>query len=198
MPQKKDNHSGKKRFYSALQTILAGILGIVIGLTIYRMNSSGLMRESMPMPFGYGAAVVMSGSMEPALKVDDLTIVKKTNDLDVGDVVVYEADGFLIVHRIMEISGETVVTKGDANNAKDPPVHVSQIKGVVVRRLPRIGRIFSAVRTPAGTVIVLAVLVLLFVASRRKTRKQGEAELDNIRKEITKLKEEGERESEGQ
>lgn len=44
--------------------------------------------NQVPMPFGMGVAVVLSGSMESELITNDVIIVRETNDYAVGDVVV--------------------------------------------------------------------------------------------------------------
>ena len=73
------------------------------------------------MLFGYGNAIIVSGSMEPAISVDDMIVFRKQREYSVGDIVLYN-DGFVnVTHRIVEINGDQVITKGDANNAADKP-----------------------------------------------------------------------------
>ncbi|WP_458456005.1 signal peptidase I [Methanobrevibacter sp.] len=93
--------------------------------------------------------VVVSGSMEPAFYRGDIVLVEKANffginefnpnDVQVGDVVVYDAKWFdqPVIHRIInitEINGTTMyVIKGDNNDAADPYYVTSgQIKERVV------------------------------------------------------------------
>ncbi|MBE6508419.1 MAG: signal peptidase I [Methanobrevibacter sp.] len=93
--------------------------------------------------------VVVSGSMEPAFYRGDIVLVEKAsflginefnpNDVQVGDVVVYDAKWFdqPVIHRIInitEINGTTMyLIKGDNNNAPDPYYVTSdQIKERVV------------------------------------------------------------------
>ena len=66
----------KKSIKSIGRFFLLFIISLMIGLRMYYWNSSSLVGNSMPMPFGYGASVVLSGSMEPALSVNDVVIVK--------------------------------------------------------------------------------------------------------------------------
>lgn len=99
----------------------------------------------------YGAYVIVSGSMEPIIKVHDAVITKrvKADDVKIGDVVTYRSledayYGILITHRVVNIeerNGEKVyITKGDHNETIDrSPISFSQIQGKVVMRVPKIG-----------------------------------------------------------
>ena len=82
------------------------------------------MRDPLPMPFGIGAANVLSDSMEPAFSRGTLLIVKKEENLKEGDIVVYQSGKNLIVHRIVRLDENQVVTQGDANNVPDEPLIV--------------------------------------------------------------------------
>ena len=99
----------------------------------------------------YGAYVIVSGSMEPLIKVRDAVVVKRTTEENIkeGDVITYRAldeayYGILITHRVVNIEtidGERVyITKGDHNDTIDrSPVKFDQIQGKVVMRIPKIG-----------------------------------------------------------
>ena len=56
------------------------------------INAKNLVGNNLPMPFGYGAAVVLSGSMEPAFSKGDLIIVKETDEYGLNDIVVFESE----------------------------------------------------------------------------------------------------------
>jgi len=85
--------------------------------------------------FCFRIGIVRSGSMEPALMTDDLVIVRRFGGLETGDIVVYESQGQKIVHRIVSMDGNKIVTKGDANNTADDPIDIRQVRGAVVGRL---------------------------------------------------------------
>ena len=93
--------------------------------------------------------VVVSGSMEPAFYRGDIVFVQKAdflgihefdvNDIQKGDVVVYDAKWFNqpVIHRVINVAqvNGTVVyeIKGDNNNASDPYfVTQNQIQSKVV------------------------------------------------------------------
>jgi len=83
--------------------------------------------------FGFG--MVISGSMEPAIKKNDLILIRKAGEYAPGDIVVYETDDRSVVHRIIGIDGDKIITMGDANNVADAPVGIEDVKGVVIGRL---------------------------------------------------------------
>ena len=79
---KKTPKHQKKRFSkkTVFRYIVFSFIGIVLGLFVYTQNAKGLLKDKMPMPFGYGMSVVLSGSMESRLSVDDLVIIKATDN----------------------------------------------------------------------------------------------------------------------
>ena len=172
--------------------ILLVICGLLLGINIYLVNANNLLGNKMPMPFGYGAAVVLSGSMEPTFSKDDLIFVKKTDSIDTGDIVVYQSNNSLVVHRVVSMDGDMVVTKGDANNIEDSSFDKSAIKGVVIGCIPGLGIIVNAIKTPAGTVVVLLCAFLLIELSFRKQKESDDKRIEDIKAEIRMLKEEKE------
>lgn len=83
--------------------VLPLILLFIAGVTLYSVISSAVNSNQMAMPFGYGLGYPMSGSMEPTLDVEDLIVVHKTDDYEVGDIVVFSSGSSLVVHRIIDI-----------------------------------------------------------------------------------------------
>jgi signal peptidase len=102
---------------------------------------------------GYHLSVVCSGSMNPLLLVDDLVIIRESEDIKVGDVVVYEKDGDEIIHRVIKADGDTLTTKGDANTVEDDPIEISAVKGKLVTIFPYIGGAIRTVRAPIDAVL---------------------------------------------
>lgn len=182
---KKPNKTWKK----ILRYILLIVCGAVFGINIYLANANSLVGNQMPMPFGCGAAVVLSGSMEPTYSVDDLIIVREAESYEVGDIIVYQSGGALIVHRIVLIEGEMITTKGDANNTSDQPIEASAVKGKVAICIPKIGILVDFLKSPIGTIMVLAAAIALMEIPRRREKKQDEEERQKIMDEIRRLKE---------
>lgn len=168
--------------------IIYSFIGIVLGLFVYAQNARGVLRDKIPMPFGYGTAVVLSGSMEDRLSVNDLVIIKAADDYNINDIVLYQDGNSLVIHRIIDIDGDTVTTKGDANNAADEPINKNQIKGVLVYDIAGIGAVVNILKQPVSVFIILAAALLLTEFSYRKEKNKDTEELEKIKAEINKLK----------
>lgn len=187
--KKKPKHAKKKTVKKTVfRYIVFSIIGIVLGLFVYTQNAKGLLKDKLPMPFGYGMSVVLSGSMEDRLSVDDLVIIKATDSYNVNDIVLYQDGNSLIIHRIIEIDGDTVITKGDANNVADEPINKSQIKGVLVYDIAKLGAVVNILKQPVFVIVILAAAFLLTEFSYRKEKDTDTEELDEIKKMIEELK----------
>jgi signal peptidase len=123
---------------------------------------------------------VLTGSMEPAIPVGSIIVIKETdpNSLIVGDVICYQfSEHALITHRIISVSGAGFITKGDANEEPDDRlVEKEDVIGKVEIILPYFGYLASSVRTPIGFMILLFIPATLLIAF----------EIRNIIKELRK------------
>ena len=174
---------------STMRIILLVFAALTVGLNIYTVNALRIGGNAVPMPFGVGAAVVLSGSMEPELSVGDLLIVLDSSSYEIGDVVVYQDGNIAVTHRIVRFSDdEEIVTQGDANNTEDDPISVEAIKGEVVAVIPFVGYIINAIKTPIVTICILALAMFLLERSFRAEKKTDNEKLDSIKAEIERLK----------
>ena len=179
----------KKRVGSTIfRIVLIVIAGLTVGLGVFHWNAAGLVGNQLPMPFGFGVSVVMSPSMEPVLKTNDLIFVTEADSYDVDDIVVYQEGNMLVIHRIVDIDGDKVITKGDANNAPDDPVSMDDIKAKLSFRIPFVGVIFKYLKTVPGTLLVLVLAIFLLYRSRQKERDKDKEELEDIVEEIKRLR----------
>ena len=179
-----------KRLTGIISRIAVILFAIMAGVGIYLFNAQVIAGNPLPMPFGVGAAVVLSGSMEPTLSVNDLVFVAEEESYEEGDVIVFQDGGHLIIHRIVDINGEQIITQGDANNVADGPIEVSGICGKMVFHIPGLGMLIQMIKTPVGIFVVFGLAVLLSEASFRKTKEEDEENFQNIKEEIRKLKKE--------
>lgn len=180
----------KKKVKAIIRITLLVIVALLIGGNIYVLNASRLVGNTVPMPFGVGAAVVLSGSMEPELSVGDLLIISERESYEIDDVVVYQDSGMAITHRIVFIADNEIITRGDANNTDDSPISREQIKGEVVIAIPFVGYAVNAIKTPIGTFGLLAGSVFLLERSFHAEKKKDKKELEAIKAEIEKIKQE--------
>ena len=164
------------------------LCGLALGVNVYLLNARNLMHNMLPMPFGYGAAVVLSGSMETTFSAGDLIIVEDTDEYAVRDIVVYQDRNSLVVHRIIEIDDEFVITQGDANNAPDEAIALSSIKGKVLFWMPGVGNFISFLKTPTGICLTIMLAIALVEIPHFLEIQKDNEEREKIIEEIIKLK----------
>lgn len=135
--------------------------------------------------------VVISRSMEPTLKVNDIIVVVGVDpdDIKIGDVIVFRnptGGPVPIVHRVVDIitlpNGERgFITKGDNNNLNDPWTLTDEyIIGRVVFVIPQLGivtRIFTSSPLMRYGLILLIVLAMIYLEYRDYLKKREEEEL---------------------
>lgn len=75
----------------------------------------------IPITIGFHPLIVLSGSMEPTLKVGSIVYYHKVDEdkLKVGDIITYKLNDNFISHRISKIENNYFTTKGDANEVND-------------------------------------------------------------------------------
>lgn len=89
--------------------------------------------------FGYRPVLVLSGSMEPYMMTNGIVLTKEVEsleDINVDDVITFHVNhnnkAIRITHRIIDIDGETIYTKGDNNNVDDGiPLSIDHVEAKV-------------------------------------------------------------------
>lgn len=133
----KERQLEKARSNHLAKRIVFSVSVVILVVTVYL--TSGL--------FTYYAVTIGSGSMIPNLGIGDIVIVRKTKDyesLEVGDILVYNKETKVVVHRITEknkVDNEYVFrTKGDANDAEDwYDIYEEDIIGTVKAKVKYLG-----------------------------------------------------------
>ena len=113
-------------------------------------------------------AIVMSESMEPTLNKNDLILVKKQKDYNINDIVVYKKNKNCIVHRIVEITREKVITKGDANNINDDEIEKNNIEGKVILNIHQIGKFILFIQNKKAIASMIWILIILILLVNKK------------------------------
>ncbi len=136
-----------------LYTILCAFL-----LTILLINILSSMGSSF---LGFRIYRIGSGSMEPTLKVNSFILIKKAKEYKKDDIVTYKKNNEFITHRIIEISGDKVIARGDANNKNDDPINKTDIVGKLIFKFNVINFINYLFNKPL-TWILLFIIGLIF------------------------------------
>lgn len=159
-----------RKVINVISTIILIFLIIVV-IALFIIRATG----KTPSIFGYQVLRVTTGSMEPALKIGDVILIKDTpvEDIHEGDIISYESRsgdlrGKIITHRVTEepvnMGGTYILqTQGDIEgSAPDPKIEYGQVKGKFLHKLEFIDKFYSFFFTPYGIIIFVFVIVALF------------------------------------
>ncbi len=141
---------GKRRVGEYAWSIIA--IGLAVGMLLM-------------LNMGYRPMVVISGSMEPSINIGDLvlTVPLKHGLPKIGEVIAYSLHGKIVLHRVIAYGpGDTIITKGDANNAPDPhPVKLKNIIGVLKLHIPYVGVPMIYLSKIVGGFLNLTIVLLM-------------------------------------
>jgi signal peptidase len=110
--------------------------------------------------------------MRPAINMGDLIITGPVDgplngEVKEGRIITYSHDAELVTHRVQSVNHSSLVTKGDAVEDPDPwPVHISDVTGVYLFKIPCVGYFTSFVQTKIGwflTIIIPATILVLWL-----------------------------------
>lgn len=111
--------------------------------------------------------IVAGASMEPTLHGGDLAVMRQQEDYCPGDVIVFRAEGSMVIHRIVGGTREEgYVVQGDNKESPDPwrPT-ANDILGRMWFRVPRGGLYVLSLRQPIVLGAVAGLLGMLIVLS---------------------------------
>ncbi len=143
-------------FYYTCIALVAAI-ALVMLLTIFPVPGTD-----------FDLRVVQSGSMEPAIRMGSLVLIRPTESPKINDIITYRRPNQQtpVTHRIIDIQVENdqtqYITKGDANEVRDmEPVTEEMIMGRVTLTVPLIGYGINFGRTPIGFALLIIVPAVL-------------------------------------
>jgi len=147
--------------------LLLGILTVIAVLLIISI---------FPITGNIKFKMVLSGSMEPAIKMGSVVVISPVKNYRIGDVITFGPDTKKqspITHRIYDMKvegGEPVyITKGDANNAADQnEVKKNDIIGKVWVSIPFIGYGVNFAKKPLGFILIILIPVALIIIEEIK------------------------------
>jgi signal peptidase len=152
----------------AVRALVLGYCGALLTLLI-AANAARLI--------GWDPTVVLSGSMQPALRTGDVVLVAPVSDarqVAVGDIVTVTAPnqpGGTYLHRVVDVTTSGgLVTRGDANDLPDfPIVDPANVEGKVRLVLPLVGWPYAALRhgNPAPLLVAAWPSALVLISRGR-------------------------------
>lgn len=136
----------------------------------------------IPSIWGEKPLVILSGSMEPILKVGGILYYKEENinDFNEGDVLVYQLNDHIISHRIVKVLDDSFITKGDNNKSIDTyEVLNYQILGKGTNwSIPYIGYYADFIYNHKYLLVIAAGLIFMDICYDNKKEKMKNEEVN--------------------
>lgn len=179
-----------KGIKKVIRVILLTLIVIVTSYNAYNLINTKVFKNDITVINKKAILEVVSGSMEPTIKIGDLIVI----DLDdrgyiIGDIVTYY-DEFhtFVTHRIVDVREGKFITKGDFNNTEDRPLERKNIVGKYMFSIPYVGNIINMLRNKFTLIIILIfgsiICVLLSVDNSKEEVKEDKNKIS--KKEVTK------------
>ncbi|MDD5847908.1 MAG: signal peptidase I [Firmicutes bacterium] len=145
------------------------VQGAALFLTVFVIGFAGLF--TLPRLIGIEPYIVMSGSMEPAIHTGSVAFVDTGADrIKEGDIIAYElasadAETVTITHRVIAVTPEGWITRGDANRSPDEGiVKGKQLVGRYLFCVPGAGYLLNGREKELGLLGILWVLAANLLA----------------------------------
>lgn len=166
-----------------IKDILSSIVFVFAALAIasYLFSSFQVRngKQYLPTVFGLTGVTIETGSMAPVANVGDYVLIKipEVDDIEVGDIITFVDNSFLVTHRVEEIINENgqvaYVTKGDANNVIDKnTVNFNKVAGVGVLVIPKLGMLFKWITSTTGMFVIGIIILGLLIFPDNKSKKK--------------------------
>ena len=185
-----------KRIFNIILNIISIILSLILLVVAIAWFQVNVMNKDYPSLFGHTVFEVVTGSMSGAIEIDDYVVVKQTKKLKVLDIITFKDNDNFITHRVVEIRGDKIITRGDANSANDIEIEYEDVVGKVVYRIRGAGvwkKVFLDYKVMIPIIVTLILFAIFFSVEEIKYRKVvHKANLDAL-KDV--LKEEDKKET---
>ena len=145
-----------KKIFKFIYYIFIAFIVVIAGLLIVSI---------FPITGNIKFMIVQSESMDPAMKMGSLVIIKPIDNYKVGDIICFNQTNKTkppISHRINEIrevNGEKFyITKGDANEEPDANEIIKKdIIGKIFISVPYLGYAVNFAKKPAGFALIIII-----------------------------------------
>ena len=157
-----------RSFFKIINNILVTLIVIIFLVFLFFIIHTAVSKKRGTYP-KVGLYTIISPSMEPNIKMYDVVLVIKSNNLKVNDIITFYSTTLYkntpVTHRIVNINDDgTYIVKGDANSEVDSEnVLPENIIGKVVLKIPQAGKIQFFIASKWGFLIAILIPILIFV-----------------------------------
>lgn len=166
----------KFKDYSAAILMGTGIGLLCLSIFIAFHSSGRLEPSNLSRLQNLKGYVVLSGSMEPAIKTGSVVLVSPKSSYATSDIVTFKSEfgNNLTTHRITEakaFGSQTIYqTKGDANEEADlSELYSDQIVGKVILTIPFLGYAVDYAKTPQGFLVFVVIPATIIIYEELKS-----------------------------
>lgn len=146
----------------AIDIITTTILLVILLILIFCYSQLKVFHKDYINFCGYTIFQVITGSMSPTIKEQDIVIVKLTDDVKVDDIITFRMGDDFVTHRVIGIEDGKIITRGDANNSQDAPISEEEIVGKVVFIISNVAVWIKVIKEP----IVIAAIIFTIIAMK--------------------------------
>jgi signal peptidase I len=118
----------------------------------------------------YDIYIVRSESMKPTVNMGDMIFSGPISgilgqEIEPGAIVTYQKGASLVTHRVVSSFDGTLITKGDAVENPDlQPVSISQVKGICLFKIPKLGYLAAFIHTKLGWFLLIILPAMMLEA----------------------------------
>ncbi|MDE5630910.1 MAG: signal peptidase I, partial [Bacilli bacterium] len=139
------------------------ILILLVTFNIYNFVSINVLKKDIASINGYAVLEVISGSMEPTIKIGDIIIINtNADDYKQGDIITFnDVNGSFVTHRLVSIDDGKMITKGDANDSEDEEMDTKEIVGKYVSKISGAGKLIASLKNPFVMLLIMIIGIVL-------------------------------------
>lgn len=188
----------EKTIKKIFKTILLAFLIMLLIVNIIMLYQKTIKNEEIPRIAGVSVFNIVSESMEPTINVNDLIVIKKCAEEEIGknDIITYKREnGSIVTHRIVRINkenGEKIyVTKGDNNPIEDDEtIKHSQVYGKYLFKINGVGKFVEELQKNNGLISVALILVIFVIIKNGSDKKKENRKKAREKYDIKKKRDE--------
>lgn len=125
-------------FITTLASLLIGFVCFAVLVLSYTLVRENVNNKEGIFFWGYKPIIIISDSMEPLMKVNGVSLLKKEDkiaNVNIGDIIMFSTETHgLVMHRVLDKDSMGIITKGDNNEYPDNwRVTDADLKGKVIK-----------------------------------------------------------------
>lgn len=164
---------------TVISNVIYVILIVALIINIVLVFQTMINTQKVPNLFGYKSFSIVTESMEPTIRVNDLIITKnvKQDEIKEKDIITYKRGDSVITHRVFKVVNDAgniyYLTKGDSNYIQDDyKVKYKDIEGKYVGKFPKVGKVVSVLKNRKLVFAIILIFLGLNVYNSKRSKKK--------------------------